>query len=117
MWRWLAAKCVRLTHLLVMLFLMLGWALPWPVAWWVHATLTPLTRLHWRFNNRTCIFTTWEHQLLQNEHVDDHEEGWFVKEVVEVLTGWRPPTDLTRNIMLVWMWSTTIISITRIALN
>jgi hypothetical protein len=55
--------------------------------------------------------------LLQNEHVDDHEEGWFVKEVTESLTGWRPPTELTRNSMLVWMWSTTIISIIRIALN
>ena len=117
MWRWFAAKCVRLSHLLVMLFLMLGWALPWPISWWIHAILTPLTRLHWRFNNRTCIFTTWEQKLLQNEHVEGHEEGWFVKEVTEALTGWRPPTELTRNVMMVWMWSTTIISITRIALN
>ena len=117
MWRWLAAKCIRLSHLLVMLFLMLGWALPWPVAWWVHAILTPLTRLHWRFNDRTCIFTTWEHKQLKNEQDEEHEEGWFVKEVAEALTGWRPPTQLTRNVMFVWMWSTTIISIIRIALN
>ena len=55
--------------------------------------------------------------MLQNEHIEEHEEGWFVKEVAEALTGWRPPTELTRNVMLVWMWSTTIISITRIALN
>ena len=55
--------------------------------------------------------------MLQNEHLEDHEEGWFVKEVTQALTGWRPPTELTRNAMLVWMWVTTIISITRIALN
>ena len=58
-----------------------------------------------------------QHQLLQNEHLEDHEEGWFVKEVTQALTGWRPPTELTRNAMLVWMWVTTIISIIRIALN
>jgi len=96
---------------------MLGWAFPWVTAWWVHAILTPLTRLHWRFNDRTCIFTKWEHFLLQNEHIDDHEEGWFVKEITESITGWRPPTELTRNAMLVWMWAATIISIIRIALN
>tara|TARA_Y100000588_G_C13955826_1_gene796490 strand:- start:163 stop:516 length:354 start_codon:yes stop_codon:yes gene_type:complete len=117
MWRWIAAKCVRFSHLVVMLFLMLGWALPWPVAWWIHAILTPLTRLHWRFNQRTCIFTTWEHRLLQNTHHEEHEEGWFVKEVTEAITGWRPPTQLTRNVMFVWMWATTLISIIRIALN
>jgi hypothetical protein len=117
MWRPIAAKCVRISHLFVMLFLMLGWAFPWLAAWWIHAIFTPLTRLHWRFNERTCIFTTWEHRLLQNTHIEGHEEGWFVKEITETITGWRPPTELTRNVMLVWMWVTTIISITRIALN
>jgi hypothetical protein len=117
MWRLLAAKSVRTTHLLVMLFIMFGWALPWLTAWWIHAILTPLTRIHWRFNKRTCIFTTWEHKILQNQHVEEHEEGWFVKEIAELVTGWRPPTELTRNAMLVWMYSTTIISIIRIALN
>ena len=117
MWRWVAAKFVRFSHLLIMLFLMLGWALPWSLAWIFHAILTPLTRLHWRFNQRTCIFTTWEHKILQNDHVEDHEEGWFVKEITQSITGWRPPTELTRNVMLVWMWMSTFISITRIALN
>ena len=54
---------------------------------------------------------------MQNDHVEEHEEGWFVKEIAEAITGWRPPTQLTRNVMLVWMWTTTFISIIRIALN
>ena len=117
MWRIFAAKSVRTTHLLVMLFIMLGWALPWRIAWWSHAILTPLTRLHWRLNKRTCIFTTWENKLLQNEHIEDHEEGWFVKEMTEAITGWRPSTGLTRKVMQYWMWIATIVSIIRIAFN
>ena len=117
MWRFIAAKSVRTTHLLVMLFIMLGWALPWAIAWWIHAILTPLTRVHWRLNHRTCIFTTWENKLLQNEHIEDHEEGWFVKEMTESITGWRPSTELTRKVMLFCMWVVTIVSIIRIAFN
>ena len=117
MWRWIAAKCVRFSHLIVMLFLMLGWALPWPVAWWIHAILTPLTRLHWRFNQRTCIFTTWEQRLMQNEQLEEHEEGWFIKEIAESFTGRRPSTEFTRSLMMYWSWTTAVISILRIALN
>ena len=117
MWRWVAAKCVRLIHLLIVIFLAFGWALPWPIAWWIHVALTIVTRLHWRFNNRTCILTSWEHQLLQNEHIEDHEEGWFIKEIVESISGWRPTTQLTRKVMMYWSWSTAFISIIRIALN
>ncbi|MEC9090339.1 MAG: hypothetical protein VYC11_03105 [Candidatus Thermoplasmatota archaeon] len=117
MWRFFCAKLVRFSHLLVMLFLMFGWSLPWLTAWVIHAILTPLTRLHWRLNNRTCIFTTWEHLILGNEHIEEHEEGWFVKEMTEALIGWRPSTHLTRQVMFYWMWITTLISISRIALN
>ena len=115
MWRWWVAKCIRFTHLLIMIFIMIGWALPWLVAWWVHVILTPLTRLHWRFNQRSCIFTTWENRVLQNEHIEDHEEGWFVKEMVAAITGWRPPTLLTRRVMAIWMWIATFVSACRIA--
>ncbi|MDP6900175.1 MAG: DUF2784 family protein [Candidatus Thalassarchaeaceae archaeon] len=115
MWRWWIAKFIRFTHLLIMIFIMIGWALPWLVAWWIHVILTPLTRLHWRFNQRSCIFTTWENQVLQNEHIEDHEEGWFVKEMVEAVTGWRPPTLLTRRVMAIWMWIATFVSAYRIA--
>ena len=92
MWRWVAAKCVRLFHLLIVIFLAFGWALPWPIAWWLHVILTIVTRVHWRFNNRTCILTSWEQQLLQNEQTEEHEEGWIIKEIAESLTGRRPST-------------------------
>ncbi len=117
MLRWFAAKLVRLLHLLIVIFLAFGWALPWPIAWWAHVTLTIITRLHWRFNNRTCILTSWEQQLLQNEQTEEHEEGWFIKEIAETLTGRRPSTKFTRSLMMYWSWTTAGISILRIALN
>lgn len=113
--RWFAAKCVRALHLFVMIFIIIGWALPWRIAWWIHVILTPLTRLHWRFNNRTCIFTTLENRLLGVGPEEDHEEGWFVKEVTEAITGWRPSTKLTRRVMAIWMWIATLFSAIRLA--
>mgnify|MGYP000131413493 CR=1 FL=1 len=110
-----SAKLVRISHLFVMLFIMIGWALPWRLAWWIHVVLTPLTRVHWKLNNRTCIFTTIENRLLQTKPVADHEEGWFVKEMTEAITGWRPPTTLTRIVMAFWMWISTILSAIRLA--
>ena len=112
--RWLAAKSVRVSHFAIFIFIAIGCTLPWRIALWIHVILTPLTRLHWRFNDRSCIFTKWEQILLQNEHIEDHEEGWFVKEVTETLTGWRPPTLLTRRVMAIWMWGVTLVSAYRL---
>jgi hypothetical protein len=116
MWRWFTAKSIRLSHLLIMVFIMFGWALPWRIAWWIHVVLVPATRLHWRFNERRCIFTKWENQILQVDAIEDHEEGWFVKEMTEAVTGWRPPTDLTRRVMAFWMWSVTLVSALRLTI-
>ena len=97
--RWVAAKCVRLFHLLIVIFLAFGWlCLGRLLA--VACHLTIITRLHWRFNNRTCILTSWEQQLLQNEQTEEHEEGWFIKEIAESLTGRRPSTKFTRSLMM-----------------
>ena len=115
--RRIAAKGVRITHLLMTVFIMFGWAFPWPTTWIIHLVITPLTRLHWRLNERRCILTSWEVQLLGEEFVIDHEEGWFLKEIVEFFSKWRPPTKLTRQIMAVWMWAATAMSATRLWLE
>jgi len=112
--RRIAAKGVRLTHLLMAVFIMFGWAPSWPIIWMIHVVFVPLTRLHWRVNERRCILTKWEVQLLGEELVADHEEGWFIKELTEFLTKWRPPTTLTRQIMALWMWAATAASATRL---
>jgi hypothetical protein len=115
--RRIAAKGVRLTHLLMIAFIMFGWAFPWPTAWMIHVVLTPLTRLHWRLNVRRCILTSWEVQLLGEELLAVHEEGWFLMEIVESVSNWRPPTKLTRQAMAVWMWAATAASAARIWLQ
>ncbi|HJL59791.1 MAG TPA: DUF2784 family protein [Candidatus Thalassarchaeaceae archaeon] len=108
--RAVAAKLVRMGHYLVFVFLIIGWALPWWQAWLVHLPLTLVTRIHWRLNHRRCIFTTWEVLLKGEEFVDDHEEGWFVKEVFENVTGWRPSTTFVRRLMMAWMYSAALLS-------
>tara|TARA_B100001750_G_scaffold51813_1_gene39411 strand:+ start:558 stop:911 length:354 start_codon:yes stop_codon:yes gene_type:complete len=115
--RIIAAKLVRLTHFLVFIFLIIGWALPWWQAWIVHLPLTIITRIHWRMNHRRCIFTTWEVQLKGEEFVEDHEEGWFVKEVFETVTNWRPSTTFVRRLMMAWMYSAALLSGIRLFLN
>jgi hypothetical protein len=69
-----------------------------------------------RATERRCIFTKWENQILQVDAIEDHEEGWFVKEMTEAVTGWRPPTDLTRRVMAFWMWSVTLVSALRLTI-
>ncbi|MBS72238.1 MAG: hypothetical protein CMO20_04720 [Thermoplasmata archaeon] len=109
-----AARLVRFAHLLVFIFLIIGWALPWWQAWAIHLPLTIITRIHWRMNNRRCIFTTWEVILKGQEFEEDHEEGWFVKEVFEALTKWRPSTIFVRRLMLFWMYLAAFLSAIRL---
>ena len=115
--RIIAAKLVRLTHFLVFIYLIIGWVLPWWQAWVIHLPLTVITRIHWRMNHRRCIFTTWEVQLKGEEFVEDHEEGWFVKEVFEAVTNWRPSTTFVRRLMMVWMYVAALLSGIRIWLH
>ena len=110
----IAAKLVRFLHLLVFIFIAIGWALPWWQVWVVHAPFVIFTRIHWRLNKRTCIFTTWEVQLKGEELVEEHEEGWFVKEVFEAITGWRLSTLFTRRLMIIWMYGAMALSIARL---
>ena len=110
----IAAKFVRFLHLIVFIFIVVGWALPWWQVWAIHVSLVIITRIHWRLNQRTCICTTWEIQLKGEELVEEHEEGWFVKEVFETVTGWRPSTIFTRRLMKVWMYGAMALSIVRL---
>ncbi|HIN45352.1 MAG TPA: DUF2784 family protein [Candidatus Poseidoniales archaeon] len=110
----IAAKLVRFLHLIVFIFIAVGWAIPWWQVWAIHVPFVIFTRIHWRLNQRTCIFTTWEVQLKGEELVEEHEEGWFVKEVFESVTGWRPSTLFTRRLMVVWMYGAMALSIARL---
>ena len=111
----IAAKLVRFLHLLTFIFIAIGWALPWWQVWVIHVPFVIITRIHWRLNQRTCILTTWEVQLKGEELVEEHEEGWFVKEVFETIIGWRPSTLFTRRLMIVWMYGAMALSIARLS--
>lgn len=110
----MAAKFVRFLHLLTFIFIAIGWALPLWQVWAIHVPFVIVTRIHWRLNQRTCILTTWEVQLKGEELVEEHEEGWFVKEVFETVIGWRPSTSFTRRLMIVWMYGAMAISAARL---
>ena len=111
------ASLTRLAHYAYFIFIIIGWALPWWRSWLFHAPFVLITRIHWRLNERRCIFTTWEVQLLGEEFTPDHAEGWFVKEIFEKFTGWRPATEFTRRLMLVWMYGGVTISLVRLWLH
>ena len=109
------ANATRLTHWLISFFIMLGWTLPWPLAWWVHVILTPLVRAHWRFNERTCILTTWEHRLLGIPLDESHEEGWFVHILLRLVYRGELSNEFVRRLMFWVMWLGTAISTLRLA--
>ena len=109
------AKATRLSHWIISFFIIIGWALPWPHAWWVYVILTPAIRLHWQFNNRTCILTTWEHSLLGIPHVESHEEGWFVRILLGVVYRGELSDEFVRRLMFWVMWLGTTVSALRLA--
>ena len=45
--RLLGARLVWTLHIAVIAFLLGGWALPWPAAWWVYAIGAPFIQVGW----------------------------------------------------------------------
>ncbi len=112
--RRLLARATRVSHWSVSFFIIFGWALPWSLSWWIHAILTPLIRAHWRFNERTCILTTWEHRLLDIPLDESHEEGWFVRVLLGIVTKRELSNEFVRRLMFWVMWLGTVLSALRL---
>jgi len=90
-------KALKLLHIAIMVFLVLGWLLPAP---WLpfHMLFLIATVVHWQFNQGKCIITDWEasvsHSMPIEHSTKDTEpsQGQFTRGLFKKILG-REPSD------------------------
>lgn len=61
--RRIAADVLWLVHIVVMVFLVIGWALPWSSAWWIYVLGAPCVIGGWKLFSETCWLSILEAKL------------------------------------------------------
>ena len=83
-------RCVRTLHVVIMLFMIFGWASSSPKILMTHIITVLVVMLQWRFNSGRCILTDVEHylkrrQLNKSEITDSAEETAFTRRICEAI--------------------------------
>jgi len=87
-------------HIVILVFIVLGWTVPVSAVLWAHLVLVPLILGIWYLNNCSCPLNNIESYLLKGlwRDPDNREEGSFVVVVVEQYLGMKP-TQKTMDII------------------
>lgn len=103
-------RFVQAIHILVLVFVLSGWLLPFPPWLWAHVFFIPLLILHWRTNQNQCFLTQLEARLKEDSESmmsfegaspaglsmpmrrPQVEEGHFIKSLWKKVFG-RVPSD------------------------
>lgn len=106
----LAANLTKTLHIAIMIFIIVGWAIPSKPITYLHLALIPLVILHWKTNDDVCILTELELKLRGVVCDLDEMRGRFIAGLIEQCFGWSPPDRLlkivTYSVMLVsWLVS------------
>lgn len=78
----LLIAALRFLHLLVLLFTLLAWILPFAWAWLVHLFLVPAMIVQWLFNDGTCLLTNLENAILGKKTEKSAQQGQFIKSLL-----------------------------------
>lgn len=106
----LAAALVRVTHYMLVMTVLGGWAFNHPLWLKAYALFIPLMVIQWRFNHDACILTNLEFWITHEEHVRPHprDQDPFIGRMLAKLYG-RPVSFATTQAwahgiaMLVWL--------------
>ena len=83
------AFITHLVHWAVLLFVLVGWALPWKFALWFHALLIPMLAIHWLTNENRCFLTEIEEKFkasaLHPQRPSNEEP--FIGYIIRKITG------------------------------
>jgi len=106
------ATCVRLIHHGIILFVVLGWAIPSREVRLIHMIFLPLMFLHWRLNRNTCILTNLEHWLRGSTRPKEQQTG-FIRGAAEKilrreLSESRVNTVIYAILVVVWLLSASL---------
>ena|ERR1017187_6698349 len=105
------AGVLRLTHMGITAFIVLGCFLPWRQALWAHLILVPIMIAHWKLNGGRCVLTDWEHRLLKRKPEVSEP---FVKSLLRNILGITPSEAKVQNFILAVSWTCWTISLGRL---
>ena len=100
------AQLVWLIHTGIIIFVLIGCALPWETSWLIHIILIPSIFLLWFTSKGSCFLTDWEKNLRGVESLmdDAQEDGeWpFIRSLLSKFMT-EVPDDRTLNFYLYTM--------------
>jgi hypothetical protein len=78
-------------HFAVMIFVVLGWLVPWRPVLLFYLVLLPAMVAQWRFNKNSCVLNNTESFLRTGRWRDirNVEEGAWLKTLAESVFGWK----------------------------
>lgn len=95
-----AVLLLKGAHLLLTLFLLLGWLCS-GLTLWFHVALIPIVVLHWQINQGRCVLSDWEQALKGpvKKGQESKARGHFSRTLVKSITG-HEPTDHTLMVLI-----------------
>ncbi|MEI9996858.1 MAG: hypothetical protein WDM91_19850 [Rhizomicrobium sp.] len=97
-------------HFAVMLYIVIGWVVPWHAALIFYLGFLPAVALQWQFNKNSCVLNNFESLIRSGQWRDPHnkEEGAWLLTLATGLFGYpfRPwQIDLFTYFVLLVLWS------------
>ena len=119
--RWLAAG-VRAAHVAIVVFFVVGWALPWTVTLVLVVIGAPLIHMGWWLCADRCILTVLERRLLGSGSPTTLREPvagetTFIASVLEPLLGRPVSADLIAKLSYGVLWSSFTIATIRLGVR
>ena len=96
-----------LLHIAVLVYILIGWALPVGVT--IYVVFLPLMVLHWRLNQNSCALNNLETLIRTGRWRDPNnsEEGGWLKTLIGGATGLEltvRQTDLISYVLIAGLW-------------
>jgi hypothetical protein len=97
-------------HFAVMIYIVLGWAVPLHAALYFYMGFLPAVAVQWQFNKNSCVLNNFESLIRSGQWRDPHnkEEGAWLQTLALNLTGilFKPwQMDAFTYFILVMLWS------------
>jgi len=107
-------RVVKLSHVLVFLYILLGWALPvYTLGFYMLWIMTVMVQ--WELNSGTCVLTNLEVYLkgesLQSKKSE--QEGRFLKELIKKFFGFEPTDKILKSVIYLLMYLFFVIALIR----
>lgn len=115
--RTVAAKLVWAVHLVVTVYFLVAWTLPWRWAMWSAVVGAPVMHLQWRLNDDVCVLTKLERYLRGADPTPRGSERSFIAATMERLAGRELPARCVNGVTYAVLWGGAAVAGLRLALR